>query len=132
MGSYTPTPDYGRRLLPVLIDEIARDDPDRACFSLPRTDSDLSQGYEDVTYATFANAINQLAWLIERTFGRSDKFDAIAYLGTPDIRYHFMQIASAKTGYQGRSFHPVFWVHCLTCNRSCSVLTHKVFLATWL
>jgi hypothetical protein len=93
-------PDYGRRLLPVLIDQTARDEPDRAAFSLPRNDSDLSQGYVDVTYATFANAINQIAWLIESTLGRSDKFDTIAYLGAPDIRYHFMQMAVVKTGYQ--------------------------------
>lgn len=103
MGSYTTTPDYGRRLLPVLIDENARDDPDRAAFSIPRTDLDLSRGYLDITYATFANAINQLAWLIESNLGRSETFDTMAYLGAPDMRYHCMQMAAAKTGYRVRS-----------------------------
>ncbi len=100
MGSHIATPDYGRRLLPVLIDEIATENPDRAAFSIPRTDADLFQGYVDITYATFANAINQLAWLIESRLGRSERFDAIAYLGAPDMRYHCMQMAVAKTGYK--------------------------------
>lgn len=91
--------------MPVCIDEAARDEPDRPCFSMPRTDSDLSQGYVDINIATFANCINQLAWLIERTFGRSEKFEAFAYMGGPDIRYQFMQMAAAKTGYQASLIH---------------------------
>lgn len=100
-ASFVQTPDYGKRLLPVVIDQIARDEPKKPCFSLPETDSDLSRGYVKVNYATFANAINQLAWLIERKLGRSYKFETMTYLGTPDIRYHFLQMACVKTGYQG-------------------------------
>ena len=100
MGSQGTSPDYGNRLLPVTIDEIAKEEPSRAWASLPREDSDLSQGYVDVTYEAFAKGINELAWLIDRYFGRSKDFETIAYLGVPDIRYHMLQMAAAKTGYK--------------------------------
>lgn len=100
MGSYKPVADYGHRLLPTRIDELARDEPHRPAFSIPLDDADLSKGYVDVDFATFKNAVDQLAWFIHRKFGHSDKAEAMAYLGTPDFRYHFLQIAAAKTGYQ--------------------------------
>ena len=128
MGSYTPKPDYGRRLLPTIVDDTARDDPDRAAFSVPRTDSDLSQGYIDVSYATFANAVDQLAWLIEVKLGRSENFEAMAYLGAPDIRYHCMQMAAIKTGYQVRS--PCYKKQYLIFRRCYSALTPTVLPAT--
>ena len=100
MGSYTPEPDYGRRLLPVTIDEIARDEPEKIWASLPYSDDDLARGYEDITFGTFANAVNTLAWRIEKDFGKGKDFPTVAYLGAPDVRYHIMQMACAKTGYK--------------------------------
>ena len=94
------TPAYGRRLLPVTIDQIAADQPDRAWASLPRIDSDLSEDYIDVTHQAFAKAINEVPWLIDEDFGRSQDVKTIAYLGTPDIRYYMLQMAAAKTGYK--------------------------------
>ncbi|KAK7957835.1 thioester reductase domain-containing protein [Apiospora saccharicola] len=61
--------EVGRRLLPVIIDEVAREDPDRAWASLPIDDYDLEQGFEDVTYAQFANGINKLAHCITQALG---------------------------------------------------------------
>lgn len=90
MGSSVAQP--GKRLLPTVIDEIARDEPNRIWASLPINDYDLSKGYEDISYATFANAINKLAWLIVSTVGRSSDFDTVAYLGVPDVRYHMIQV----------------------------------------
>ncbi|ROW01433.1 hypothetical protein VPNG_07604 [Cytospora leucostoma] len=92
----------GERLLPTIIDELAREDPDRPWASIPRDDYDLSQGFADISYAGLANAVNKLAWLIEGSIGRSDSFETIAYLGTPDIRYHMMQMAVCKTGHKER------------------------------
>ena len=80
----------GKRLLPTVIDELAREDPNRPWASIPRDDYDLSQGFADISYAVLANAVNKLAWLVEKSIGRSDSFETIAYLGTPDIRYHMV------------------------------------------
>ncbi|RYP76208.1 hypothetical protein DL769_003679 [Monosporascus sp. CRB-8-3] len=93
-------PNCGRRLLPAVIDELARDEPSRPWASIPIDDWDLSRGYEDVSYGTFANAINELAWFIVNSIGRSSTFETIAYLGTPDIRYHMIEMASCKTGHK--------------------------------
>lgn len=82
----------GKRLLPTIIDELAREDPDRPWASIPRDDYDLAQGFADISYAGLANAVNKLAWLIEGTIGRLDSFETIAYLGTPDIRYHMVSL----------------------------------------
>lgn len=97
----TPPPNCGRRLLPVVIDERAHDEPNRPWASIPIDDWELAQGYEDVTYGQLARAIDRLAWLIERSMGgRSAAFETVAYLGVPDIRYHMMEMAACKTGHK--------------------------------
>ncbi|KAF5261273.1 hypothetical protein FOXYS1_8018, partial [Fusarium oxysporum] len=54
MGSISHLPAYGYRLLPVVIDEIARDGPDRVLFYTPRN-GQPSQGYDEVNTKIFAN-----------------------------------------------------------------------------
>lgn len=92
--------EVGKRLLPSIIDELARDEPNRAWASLPIDDYDLSQGFEDITYAAFANGINKLAHCIVKSFGRSEDFATIVYLGIPDIRYYMLLYAVCKTGHK--------------------------------
>jgi len=96
----TSTPTGQDRLMPVVIDELARDDPRRPWASVPYDDADLSRGYEDISYEVAANAINKLCWIIESVIGKSTTFETIAYLGKPDLRYHFMQMAACKTGHK--------------------------------
>jgi acyl-CoA synthetase (AMP-forming)/AMP-acid ligase II len=92
--------EIGKRLFPVIIDEVARNDPDRAWASLPIDDYDLSQGFEDISYAAFANGINMLSHHIVAAFGRAKDFETIVYLGTSDIRYYMLAYAACKTGYK--------------------------------
>lgn len=89
--------ECGKRLLPVIIDELAREDPNRPWGSIPRDDYDLSQGYADISYLSLANAINKLAWMLDKSVGRSETFETIAYLGTPDVRYHMVSLLDAVT-----------------------------------
>ncbi|KAF2971557.1 hypothetical protein GQX73_g1964 [Xylaria multiplex] len=91
--------DYQGQLLPVVIDEIARSDPHRPWASIPINDDDLSLGYEDITYAALANAINRLAWIIDSAVGKSTTFETMAYLGASDLRYHIIQMSACKTGH---------------------------------
>lgn len=95
-------PDCGRRLLPVVIDQLARDDPKRPWASLPVDDWDLASGYEDINYERLASAINKLAHFIVDHVGRSTpgRFETITYLGVSDVRYHLLQMAVAKTGHR--------------------------------
>jgi hypothetical protein len=42
---------YGKRLVPSLVDQIAADDPERICFSFPRS-GNFADGFEDLNYRT--------------------------------------------------------------------------------
>lgn len=80
MGEAPPSPAYGQRLLPVEIDEIARDDPGRVLFYTPRNNQP-SQGYEVLTTKIFANAINRVCWWLESEVGTKTTPKTIGYLG---------------------------------------------------
>lgn len=92
---------YGRRLVPVIIDEAARDTPTRVYASIPRS-QDLSDGFEDITYKRFANAINRAAvWLDSALEGRG-KTGVFAYTGPKDLRYTILTVAAVKSGREVR------------------------------
>ncbi|KAL9082467.1 MAG: hypothetical protein Q9159_006387 [Coniocarpon cinnabarinum] len=91
------TQTHGRRLLVHTIDEIARIDPDRTWALKPHT-LDLEDGYRKVTFRELANAVNILAWFLDRQLGDSNKTHTFAYLGKPDMRYYMISAAAAKTG----------------------------------
>ncbi|KAJ5087903.1 hypothetical protein N7456_011519 [Penicillium angulare] len=99
MGSVTPTPAYGQRLLPVEIDKIARDDPDRVLFYIPRNNQP-SQGYQEITTSIFANAINRVCWWLECEVGTKATPKTIGYLGQNDIRYFLLILAATKLGHK--------------------------------
>lgn len=95
---------YGRRLIPKIVDERARYDPERAVYSIPIPSSGLAQGFKDtstrgtvysvpvsstaVSYGfrdisarIFANAVNRIAWWLESELGKGSSFPAIGYIG---------------------------------------------------
>jgi acyl-CoA synthetase (AMP-forming)/AMP-acid ligase II len=93
------TPEYGTRLLPSLIDEIATTTPDRVYASVPRDDKDISQEFKNITYAEFAQAIDALSWWLDETLGKADHtFPTFAYFGPRDLGYCVVVVAAAKVG----------------------------------
>ena len=94
-------PVYGQRLIPHLIDDIAHNKPSRTFCSLAKS-GDISDGFQDVSYGAFANAINRLAWWIEENLGKTSTFETLSYIGPPDLRYIVLTIAAQKTGYKAR------------------------------
>ena len=93
-----PPPRCGQRLLPQLIDQIAKHDPDRALVSIPRG-ADVADGYMDVSFKTLATAIDRCAWWIDDNVGRSQELAPIFFIGPTDIRYLLILFAAAKTGH---------------------------------
>ncbi|TVY17157.1 Non-canonical non-ribosomal peptide synthetase FUB8 [Lachnellula arida] len=91
-------PNCGRRLLPTLIDEYARSEPDRTFVAIPLS-TDLRDGWKDVNYLTYARAINWCSWWIEENLGRGKDFDTISYMGPLDLRYLIILMGAVKTGY---------------------------------
>lgn len=93
------TPDYGTRLLPSLIDEIAIATPERVYASIPKDDTDLSQGFKPITYAEFAQAIDSLSFWLDETLGKADgTFPTFAYFGPRDLGYCLVVVAAARVG----------------------------------
>ena len=105
MGSITSDskpPEYGRRLIPQVIDEIAARDPQREAFQLPQSDTDPKKGWKVVTYGEYAAAINRSAHEVVKTCGAppTDEFPTIAYIGPQDVRYLILLVAAVKAGYK--------------------------------
>ncbi|KAL8898242.1 MAG: hypothetical protein Q9207_006806 [Kuettlingeria erythrocarpa] len=92
------TEAYGQRLLARVIDEYAGTQPDRAWAAIPRSD-DLTQGFRDITFRQFAQAIDRAAFWLEDRLGASDgSFETFAYAGDKDLRYSIIAVAAVKVG----------------------------------
>ena len=90
------------RLIPHAVSYHAKNDPSKIWGSVPRSESDTSQGYEDITFARLNYAISRACqWLLDVVEpDRRCKFEPLAYIGPPDSRYIILTIAAIKTGYQ--------------------------------
>lgn len=75
---------YGHVLIPDQLDNLARSDPDHVFASLPRS-ATFADGLYDITFRTFARAVNRVAWWLESTLGKSTTFETIAYIGPGGI-----------------------------------------------
>lgn len=72
--------DYGRRLVVTIVDDMARDEPDRVVYSLPLT-RNVADGFRDITAFELANAVNRTAWWLESKLGKGLSFPTIGYMG---------------------------------------------------
>ncbi len=82
MENISEKEDYGRRLLPQVVENAAKKNPDRVAYSFPLTD-DPAEGFHDITNKRYANGVNRTAWWIERCFGKpkAKSFPCIGYIG---------------------------------------------------
>lgn len=118
MGSNpTTSPQFGQRLLPTLVDQLATDKPDDLFALVPKS-NDLNQGFRNITLRDFATCINSVAWWLEDNLGKSTSFETLAYIGPcisshpssakgaltiitlVDPRYFILALASTKVGYK--------------------------------
>lgn len=91
--------EFGKRLLPQVVDHHARTEPSRVYASVPKSAVNLSDGFQDVTMAELANIVNRLSWWLESTLGVGS-LNAIAYIGPADIRYSAIFLAAVKCRYK--------------------------------
>ncbi|KAL4894674.1 acetyl-CoA synthetase-like protein [Aspergillus ambiguus] len=86
------------QLLPNIVDHYAQVKPDAIYAEYPRSPYTYDEGYIQVTYMDFANAINGFAkWLTER-FGPGNG-EILAYIGPSDLRYPALVLGAVKAGY---------------------------------
>ena len=91
--------NLGRRLVPTIIDENAEEHPESCVYIVPRT-ANFEDGFDDITWLQFANAINSVARWIEENLGRSRTFETIAFFGATDFEYAVITVATQKAGYK--------------------------------
>ncbi|KAL9583857.1 MAG: hypothetical protein Q9212_002475, partial [Teloschistes hypoglaucus] len=95
----TTSSQSGQRLLPALVDQLAKDRPDDLFALVPKS-NDLNDGFHNITLRDFATCINSVAFWLEDKIGKSTSFETIAYIGPFDPRYFILALASTKVGYK--------------------------------
>ncbi|EFQ26791.1 thioester reductase domain-containing protein [Colletotrichum graminicola] len=94
-------PQFGKRLIPQIIDETARSEPNRELLSVPRS-SDPRDGWKPITFKQIANAVNRVARAIIEKCGTPEpgSFPTLTYIGPGDVRYLIITVACIKAGYK--------------------------------
>ncbi|PYH43451.1 NRPS-like enzyme [Aspergillus saccharolyticus JOP 1030-1] len=89
----------GARLWPAIVDHRARSAPTELVGLIPKG-SEVADGYQELTFAALARAVDACARWIEARIGRAKEPETIAYMATNDVRYLVFLLAAHKTGYQ--------------------------------
>ncbi|PYI12696.1 acetyl-CoA synthetase-like protein [Aspergillus sclerotiicarbonarius CBS 121057] len=85
-------------LIPHLVDSYATTTPDAIYAEYPVSPVSYDDGYRPVTYRSFANAVNGVAWWLTQTLGPG-RGEILAYIGPHDVRYPALVLGAVKTGY---------------------------------
>ncbi|KAK1533983.1 thioester reductase domain-containing protein [Colletotrichum paranaense] len=100
-------PQYGKRLIPQVLDEVAKSEPNREFISVPRS-SNPQDGWKPISYKQIANAVNRIAQRIIDKRGKPEpgSFPTLTYIGPNDARYMIIMIACIKAGYKALLISP--------------------------
>lgn len=93
--------EFGKRLLPQVVDHYAQTDPRKVYASIPRSAIDLSDGFQDITMAKLAAMVNRLSRWLEGIM-RIGNLNTITYIGPADIRYAAIFLAAVKCRFKVR------------------------------
>ncbi|KAF5360227.1 hypothetical protein D9757_011887 [Collybiopsis confluens] len=86
------------RLLPVILSTLARDTPERVYACIPKSEDIAKDGYSNITYRQFLNAVDNAAWWLDEIFDEKGQGEVFTYMGPRDLRYGILLIAGIKTG----------------------------------
>ena len=109
----TPPIDYGHRLIPTLVDEYARTDPDYVYALIPKT-TDFKDGLKEITIGAFARAVDEVASRIDSRIGKCTTFDTIAYIGPSQSKLPWNVIAMKLTPSSGSQI----FCYCTRCGKN--------------
>ncbi|EAQ91806.1 hypothetical protein CHGG_00041 [Chaetomium globosum CBS 148.51] len=99
--------EFGKRLLVNIVDERAKNEPDREWVSVPKS-SDPKDGWKKITYKQAANAVNRVANKLVASTGVPSQgdFPTVAYIGPSDVRYLVFALGAVKAGYKALFISP--------------------------
>ena len=89
-----------KQLLPNIIDGMAKVRPQALYAETPRSPTSYEDGYRKVTYRDLANAVNSLAWMLQKELGYGQNHRTLAYIGPNDLGYVFMILGAVKAGFK--------------------------------
>ncbi|KAK1704900.1 uncharacterized protein BDZ83DRAFT_594754 [Colletotrichum acutatum] len=88
---------YGRRLIPQILDSLASVEPHRILYSVANS-SNISYGFQDISARAFAKAVDKTAWWLHSQVGESSDVRTVAYIGPHDLRHVLLTYACVKVG----------------------------------
>lgn len=94
-----PSP-YTNQLLNHIVDYVATTKPQALYAEYPISPVSYEAGFRKITYATFANVINRIAWWLNDHLGPGKNFEALAYIGPNNLAYPSVILGAVKAGYK--------------------------------
>ena len=95
--------EYGQRYLQELLDQRAKETPDRVILSFAKT-AEIERGFEDLSYGRLAQAVDRCAFWLEKVLpkstGRSALSPIFSTLPHHDLRGLVLTLAAPKTAHQ--------------------------------
>ena len=93
---------YDHRVIVNAIDTIAQNTPGAIYASIP-VSTNLSDGFRNITYAQYADAINRAAEWLENNLGSNFQGETLPYIAVSDLRYPVLTLAALKIDCRVRS-----------------------------
>ncbi|KAF2764178.1 acetyl-CoA synthetase-like protein [Teratosphaeria nubilosa] len=90
-------PEYGRRLIPQILDSIAAANPHRVLYSVAAF-SDDCYDFHHITAKDLAQAVDKTAWWLRSSLGDASNIRPLAYIGPHDLCHILLTYASVKAG----------------------------------
>ena len=81
----TISTEYGRRLIPHILDSLASAEPDRIIYSVARF-SDSSHEFRHISARTFAKAVDKTAWWLHEQVGQVTWIETVGYIGPRKLK----------------------------------------------
>ncbi|KAI0479311.1 hypothetical protein GGR56DRAFT_673241 [Xylariaceae sp. FL0804] len=95
------SPDSGEKpqLLTEMLDNLARTKPNELYSIYPESPDSYDEGFRELTWERFANAVNGLAWWLTIQLGTaSPALETVTYTGPNDFRCGAIVLACSKAG----------------------------------
>ena len=72
--------EYGKRLIPQILDSLASVEPDRIIYSLATFSNDSHQ-FRHISARSFAKAVDKTAWWLQTQVGKPTLIQTVGYIG---------------------------------------------------
>lgn len=72
--------EYGKRLIPQILDNLASTEPDRIIYSIANF-ADGAHGFRQISARTFAKAVDKTAWWLHDQVGKPTSIQTVGYIG---------------------------------------------------